>query len=381
MLQGRCGGRSCSLVEGTHEGEEKHYRYESLGEGQNEDDNMMEQYPLEGVYVEWLNGELGRSYSDEMTANKWDNYTKGVTFGEDNQKIVTHYTYEQVRNKNELRKEQTKVTLFSMSRCFKLVNDGVFLLKMAYQLVGETEWKNIHQELVHKVAFIWLLSLYITSYCTFHLRKYFILNMIPEEHHDLFSLFGVFKKVMYFRWDEISILCFYSRMERTYMIMTKFLEDIPQFFLYLLYVWMNGGDGVLLFLFCVVCYWVLYVVIRVVYQGLRYPVVGATVRLFLSASLPEDAFIECDAAPTNKFFCLYAGAVFSVWSLVALATVPLVGAPWTALIYVQCVALLLVSMAFLLSFVYFHFGAKQRFYLNPYYCLRGGCGVAEWELG
>ncbi|EDL43139.1 hypothetical protein PVIIG_03471 [Plasmodium vivax India VII] len=151
--------------------------------------------------------------------------------------------------------------------------------------------------------------------------------MIPEEHHALFSLFGVFKKVAHFRGEEIPILCFYSRMERTYMIVNKFLEDIPQFFLYLL-----------------------------------------------------DVLIEWDAAPMNKFFCLYGGAVFSVWSLTALATAPLVGAPWTALVYAQFVALLLLSLAFLLSFLYVHFGAKRRFYLNRYYCLEGGgYEAAEWE--
>ncbi|EUD66732.1 hypothetical protein C922_02717 [Plasmodium inui San Antonio 1] len=277
---------------------------------------MIELCLLEGVYAEWLSGEFRRSYSDEMAAHEGDSYTKRVTFGEDNHTTVTDYAYGRVRNKNELRKQQRKVTLLSVSRCFKLVNDGVFLLKMVYQLCGKTEWENLHDRPIHTVAFIWLLCLHITSHCTFHLRKYFILNMIPEEHHDLFSLFGVFKKVTFFREEDLPILCFYSRMEKTYMFVNKFLEDIPQFVLYLL-----------------------------------------------------DAFIECDAAPTNKFFCLYAGVVFSVWSLVALATVTLVGARWTPLVYVQFVALLLLSMAFLLSFLYCHFGAKQRFYLNPYYCL------------
>ncbi|ANQ06556.1 Uncharacterized protein PCOAH_00009660 [Plasmodium coatneyi] len=377
MLQGLRGGRSCPQVKGTHEEGEEHYRYESLAEGQNEGDQMMERCPLEGVYAEWLSEELRRSYSDEMMTHEGNNYTKGGTFGENNQTTVTHYACEQVWTKNELRKEQTKVTLFSVNRCFKLLNDGVFLLKMACQcqLGRQTEWKNVPRGTLHTVAFIWLLCFHITSHCTFHLRKYFIVNVIPEEHHDLFSLFGVFKKVICFRGDEMPILCFFSRMEKTYMFVNKFLEDIPQFVLYLICVWMKGGDDIFVFLFFLF-YWILYVVLSVVYQGLRYPLVGAMVRLFVSASLAEDVFIECDAAPTNKFFCLYVGAVFSVWSFVALATVPLVGAPWTALIYVQFVALLLVSMTFLLSFLYFHFGPKQRFYLNPYYCLGGD---VEWQ--
>ncbi|KJP87332.1 hypothetical protein AK88_03012 [Plasmodium fragile] len=291
MLQDRCGGRGCSPVKGNHEGGEEHYRYESLGERQDEGDNMMELCPLEGVCADWLSGELGGSYFDLMAVDEGNNCTKGgTTLGEDNKKTVTHYSYEEVHNKKELRKEQTKVILFSVNRCFKLINDGVFLLKMAYRLSREKEWEN-----------------------------YFILNVIPEEHQDLFSVLGVFKKVLCFRGEEMPILYFYTRMEKTYFIVNKCLEDIPQ-----------------------------------------------------------DAFIECDAAPTNKFFCLYAGMVFFVWSLVALAMVPFVSAPWTALIYVQFVTLLLVSITFLLSFLYIHFGLKKRFYLNPYYSLGGD---VEWQNG
>lgn len=274
-----CGGRSCPAVEDTREGGKTHCRYEPLGEEQNEGDDMMELSPLEGGYTEWLRGKVGRSCSEEMETHE----------GECNERTATHYAYEQVRNKNEqneLRKEQTKVTLFSVNRCFKLVNDGVFLLKMACNLGGETEWKNLPRGPAHTVAFIWLLCLYITSLCTFHLRKFFIVHMIPEEHHALFSLFGVFKKVAHFRGEEIPILCFYSRMERTYMIVNKFLEDIPQFFLYLLCVWMNGGGDVLFFLFCLGC-WVLYIVISVFYRGLGCPMLGAMARLFVSASLVE----------------------------------------------------------------------------------------------
>lgn len=280
MLKGLCGGRSSPPVEGTHEGGKKHYRYESLWREQNKGDHIMELCLLERVHADWLSGELGRSYSDEMVADE-KSYRKGVTSGEDNQTTVEYYTY-------ELRKEQTKAIIFSANRCFKLFNDGVFLLKVAChcQLGTDTELLNVHRGRVYRVVFIWLICLYITSHFTFHLRKYFIVNVIPQDHHDLFSLFKVFKKVICFQREEISILCFYSRMEKTYIFINKFLEDIPQFFLYLLCFWMNGGDYVLVFLPCV-CYWVFYVVMTVFYHGPSCPLVGVMMRLFVSASLAE----------------------------------------------------------------------------------------------
>ncbi|GAW79429.1 hypothetical protein PGO_040290 [Plasmodium gonderi] len=281
----------------------------------------------------------------------------------ENEISVLKYAYEMIQEKSELRKEQMKLTIFSMLRCFDFFNDMLFFLKIFYEHCACRQNKNIEHENLYKIITIWLFFLHIISFFTFHSRKFFIVNMIPEEHNDLFKLFAVFRKIKSIQSTEVNILHFYSRIEKSYIIINKFFEDIPQFILFLLHIWLNGEDTIFFIFF--IFYSIFYVALCSFTHVSSYPRLFSVLRSRF-AYLPGDSLIEHDAAPTNKFFCLYAWAVFFVWSLLTLTTRRFATAPWILLIHMQFWIFSLMSLIFLLLFLYFHFDDKQNFYLNSY---------------
>ncbi|CRG94384.1 conserved Plasmodium membrane protein, unknown function [Plasmodium gallinaceum] len=277
---------------------------------------------------------------------------------------VFNYIYEMITKKNEMRKEQMKLTLFSINRCVDFFNDFAFLIKIFCQINFSKSPNTINQN-IYKFIFLWFLFLFITSFFTFYLRKFFILNIIPKKHHNLFSLFKVFKEIKSIDQNNLSILYFYDRIQKTYVIINKVFEDIPQFLLCLLYMILNGKDKFIIFN---ILYSIIYFIINTIDLGFNYPIIG-TLNLFFSTYILDDSFVEYDAAPTNKIFCLYSFFVFFIWSLLALVTKRFVSIFWFPFIYFQFSILFLISIMFLLIFLYFYFHAKQSFYLNPYYCL------------
>ncbi|CRG98669.1 conserved Plasmodium membrane protein, unknown function [Plasmodium relictum] len=294
------------------------------------------------------------------------NDTNFLKLNINNDKVIDifNYIYEMITKKNEMRKEQMKLTLFSINRCVDFFNDFVFLIKIFCEINFSKSPNNINQS-IYKFIFFWFLLLFITSFFTFYLRKFFILNIIPKKHHNLFSLFKVFKEIKSIDQNNLSILYFYDRIQKTYVIINKFFEDIPQFLLCLLYMILNGKDKFIIFN---ILYSVLYFIINTIDLGFNYPIIG-TLNLFFSTYILDDSFVEYDAAPTNKIFCLYSFFVFFIWSLLALSTKRLASIFWLPFIYFQFSILFLISIIFLLIFLYFYFHAKQNFYLNPYYCL------------
>ncbi|SCN43042.1 conserved Plasmodium protein, unknown function [Plasmodium ovale] len=282
------------------------------------------------------------------------------------------YIYEMVNGSSELRKLQKKLTLFSANRCIDFFNDMMFLLNIFYKInFGlDSSEKSVH---VYNFIFLWLLMIFITSMSTFFFRKLLILNVVPHRHSKLFTLWKVFKEVKITDQRDISALYFYERFQKTYFIMNNFLEDIPQFFLYSLYIILNGQDIYLMF---VMVSSFGYIVIRTFYQGIHCPSVG-TRHLFFSTHLVEDSFVECDVAPTTNAFFLYSAVVLFIWSLLSLSTRKLVIPLWAPVVYVHFSALLLASLVSLFLFLRFYSRTRKRFYLNPYYCLR--CAKDEDE--
>ncbi|SBT70520.1 conserved Plasmodium protein, unknown function [Plasmodium malariae] len=284
-----------------------------------------------------------------------------------NEKKIYHFIYifEMITKKNEIRKEQMKHTIFSVNRCVDFINDIFFLVKVFYETYLSKQHGSTLTKNVCTLIFVWLLFLCVTSFFTFYLRKFFITNAIPDKHRNLFTLLKVFKEIKTVPPSEISILYIYDRVQHTYLIINKFFEDMPQFFLCLLYILLNGKDT---FLIISMLYSVVYFVFNIVYHGLDHNIVR-WLHIFFSAYFFEDSFIEYDAAPTNKLFSLYAFFVFLASSLFALSTKRLVSNFWVPLIYFQFSVLFLLSLTFLLIYFYICFLSKKYFYLNSYFCL------------
>ncbi|CZT98195.1 hypothetical protein CYL21_0219 [Plasmodium falciparum NF54] len=334
---------------------------------QNEYDETLSIYSIDDKYSE---DDMLNNYEKTSDIEQDYMYQKINTDNLDNSEYedtnigIFNYIYEMITKKNEMRKEQMKLTLFSINRCVDFFNDFLFLIKVFYEM-KISENSNMLNHNIYKLLFLWLLFLYVTSFFTFYFRKYYIMNLIPEKHHNLFSLFKVFNEIKTMHPKNISVLYFYDRIQRTYIVINKFFEDVPQFLLCLLYITLNGKDKFIIFN---MLYSIIYFVINAIYHGLNYPLMG-TLNLFFSTYLLDDSFVEYDAAPTNKFFCLYSFFVFFIWSLLALSTKKLVSFFWAPFIYFQFSMLFLISIIFFVFFLYFSFHAKQNFYLNPYYCL------------
>lgn len=268
-------------------------------------------------------------------------------------KDVCLYVYEMIIKKDELRSEQMKLTLFSINRCIDFFNDFTFLIKLIFHLNFFNAAER-NKENIYKFILLWYSFFFITSLFTFFLRRYYILNVIPSHYQHLFCCFRVFKNIKSVDHSDLAVLYHFDRIQKTYILINKFFEDIPQFFLCLLYMIINGKDHFLIFniIFSLAVF-----LINTIELGFSYPFIG-TFFTFFAIRIPDDARIDKDAAPTNRIFCLYSFFVFFFGSLVALISKNFVSFIWIPLIYVQFCFLFLTCVFFLIFF--FHLQGQYQ---------------------
>ncbi|EUR53555.1 hypothetical protein PFBG_06089 [Plasmodium falciparum 7G8] len=192
---------------------------------QNEYDETLSIYSIDDKYSE---DDMLNNYEKTSDIEQDYMYQKINTDNLDNSEYedtnigIFNYIYEMITKKNEMRKEQMKLTLFSINRCVDFFNDFLFLIKVFYEM-KISENSNMLNHNIYKLLFLWLLFLYVTSFFTFYFRKYYIMNLIPEKHHNLFSLFKVFNEIKTMHPKNISVLYFYDRIQRTYITNLSFL--------------------------------------------------------------------------------------------------------------------------------------------------------------
>ncbi|ETB57227.1 hypothetical protein YYC_05031 [Plasmodium yoelii 17X] len=288
---------------------------------------------------------------------------------------IFQYIIEMIKGKNKLRKLQLKLNLYCIKRFVDIINNTCLLIKVLNEIYIFSNKENIenvenienwnNKGNAYKIIFLWLLFLYITSFFTFYFRTIFIINIVPNNYDNLFSLYKVFQTIKNIDSNNILILEFFEKFQKTYFIINKFFEDIPQFFLCLLFFILNGKDCFLIF--TMICPFVFFT-LGLLNYGLG---LGGLLRSSLWASFHsiDDIFIKYDAAPPNMFFFLYSSIVFFGGSIVTIAVKNMVTSFWMAYIYLQFSTLLLISGISLLLFLYFYYFEKESFYLNPYYCL------------
>ncbi|VWU50006.1 conserved protein, unknown function, partial [Hepatocystis sp. ex Piliocolobus tephrosceles] len=268
-----------------------------------------------------------KSHIDKKIKNNCKKYEK--TSEKENMSGFLCYTYEMLTKKNELRRIQMKLTLFSINRCLDYLNDFIFLLKLFYELFinkynysNNINNNNRKYEYINKVIFVWLLFLYITSFFTFYFRKNFIIHLIPLKYNDMFSFNKVFYTIKNIDQEDIKVLYFYKKFYKTYLLVNKIYEDIPQFCLSLLYILLNGKD---IFLMLIMLCYLFYFTVNIIYFGKKSSIFK-TVRLLFQANFVQELLIQLGASPLNEFFFLYSATVFFVWSFLALSTAKLVSA-------------------------------------------------------
>ncbi|CAD2085519.1 conserved Plasmodium membrane protein, unknown function [Plasmodium vinckei brucechwatti] len=294
--------------------------------------------------------------------NVMDNFKKNI-------ENVFEYIFEMIKRKNKLRRLQLKINLYCIKRFIDIINNTCLLVKVInenYIIINKSNIESgTNMGNIYKVIFVWLLFLYIISFFTFYFRKCFIMNIIPNNYDNLFSIYKVFQTIKNVDSNNISVLEFFEKFQKTYFIINKFFEDIPQFFLCLLFFILNGKDYFLIF--TMICPFVFFSV-GLLNHGLGF---GGLLRSSLWVSLHsiDDIFIKYDAAPPNIFFLLYSSIVFFGGSIVTIVVKNLVTLFWMPYIYLQFSALLLMSSICLLLFLYSYYFEDESFYLNPYYSL------------
>ncbi|CAD2097164.1 hypothetical protein YYG_04801 [Plasmodium vinckei petteri] len=299
---------------------------------------------------------------DDDKDNVRNNFKKNV-------ENLFEYIFEMIKRKNKLRRLQLKINLYCLKRFVNIINNTCLLVKVINENYIIINKGNIESETnkgnAYKVIFVWLLFLYIISFFTFYFRKLFIMNIIPSNYDNLFSLYKVFQTIKNVDSNNISVLEFFEKFQKTYFIINKFFEDIPQFFLCLLFFILNGKDYFLIF--TMICPFVFFSA-GLLNHGLG---LGGLLRSRLWTSLHsiDDIFIKYDAAPPNMFFLLYSSIVFFGGSIVTIVVKNLVTLFWMPYIYFQFSALLLMSSICLLLFLYSYYFEEESFYLNPYYSL------------
>lgn len=164
---------------------------------------------------------------------------------------IFQYIIEMIKGKNKLRKLQLKINIYCIKRFVDIINNTCLLIKILneiYVILNKDNIENWNNKgNGYKVIFLWLLFLYITSFFTFYFRKIFIMNIVPNNYDNLFSLYKVFQTIKNIDSNNISVLEFFEKFQKTYFIINKFFEDIPQFFLCLLFFILNGKDCFLIF--------------------------------------------------------------------------------------------------------------------------------------
>ncbi|VTZ67087.1 conserved protein, unknown function [Plasmodium chabaudi chabaudi] len=305
---------------------------------------------------------------DKMEDSKDDEHST-MSYYRENVGNMFEYIFEMIRCKNKLRRLQLKINLYCIKRFADIINNTCLLVKVMnenYVIINKDNIENVNNKGdIYKVIFLWLLFLYIISFVTFYFRKFFIMNMVPDNYDNLFSLYKVFQTIKNVDSNNISVLEFFEKFQKTYFIINKFFEDIPQFFLCLLFFILNGKDYFLIF--TMICPFVFFSA-GVLSQGLG---LSGLLRSSLWASLHsiDDIFIKYDAAPPNMYFLLYSSIVFFGGSIVTIVVKNLVTLFWIPYIYLQFLALLLMSSICLLLFLYSYYFEEESFYLNPYYSL------------
>ncbi|KEG00545.1 hypothetical protein YYE_04729 [Plasmodium vinckei vinckei] len=279
------------------------------------------------------------------------------------------YIYEMIKRKNKLRRLQLKINLYCIKRFVNIINNTCLLVKVInenYIIINKDNIESGNNKgNIYKVIFVWLLFLYIVSFFTFFFRKFFIMNILPNNYDNLFSLYKVFQAIKNVDSNNISVLEFFEKFQKTYFIINKFFEDIPQFFLCLLFFIINGKDYFLIF---TMIYPFVFFSVGLLNHGLG---LGGLLRssLWVSLNSIDGIFIKHDAVPPNMFFLLYSSIVFFGGSIVTIVVKNLVSLFWMPYIYLQFSALLLMSSICLLLFLYSYYFKEESFYLNPYYSL------------
>eukprot|EP01068_Selenidium_serpulae_P010965 Selendium_serpulae@DN5573_c0_g1_i2.p1 len=259
------------------------------------------------------------------------------------------YFLQMIRNLREplhIRGKQGRVTLWEITEHFDMVNDLVFLYRVActIALVGTPEAEDTSQSWFYSpfsafwgnpesvtaqhptdsskklevglVVFYWLCAIWVTSVAAYAVRSLTIYHRITQEHMGLFAPFAVFWKIRQVGDKSPENLYMFERLSWTYQVMMRIIEDIPQFVLSSVFSATYGADVYSGFMIS----WSAVLMILTSYRmGVMYPIVG-TASLLVSRQPPVDSPHLNEAAHVTRGFAAFMIFVTVLWSCANVAS-------------------------------------------------------------
>lgn len=261
------------------------------------------------------------------------------------------YFVDMVRNLSEplsIRGKQGRVTLWETMEHFDLINDFIFLYRVACTIAlaanatnegGETtsswfgssyesHWGHAppapdataidlsKKDEIGLVVFYWLCAIWLTSVIAYAVRSLTIYHRISKDDMGLFAPIVVFWKVRQVGDKSPENLYMFERLSWTYQVMMRIIEDIPQFVLSAVFSATYGADAYSGFMIS----WSAVLMILTSYRmSVMYPIVG-TASLLVSRQPPIDSPHLNEAAHVTRGFAAFMIFVMLLWSFANVAS-------------------------------------------------------------
>eukprot|EP00923_Selenidium_pygospionis_P012005 GHVN01020476.1.p1 GENE.GHVN01020476.1~~GHVN01020476.1.p1 ORF type:complete len:560 (+),score=85.19 GHVN01020476.1:909-2588(+) len=237
---------------------------------------------------------------------------------------VDMYIYEMICSLAKplnIRGKQGRVTLWEATKHFDIINDLVFIYRVACTVVTWSEESRANggghsgtldrQEEIGWLVLYSLIGIWVTSVVSYATRSLIIYHRIDGEYMTLFCPFVVFRKIRQVGEHSPENLYMFERLSWTYQILIRIIEDIPQVLVSAVFSAIYGADTYACFMIC----WSFMLMIVTSYRmGVNYPLCG-TVSLLVSRRPPVDTPQLTEAAHTTRGFVVFIVFTLVVWSI------------------------------------------------------------------
>ncbi|KAH0480407.1 MAG: uncharacterized protein KVP18_000825 [Porospora cf. gigantea A] len=138
---------------------------------------------------------------------------------------------------NKVIATQGRITLWEALEEFDIVNDFLFLIKVAISVHrGQASWKT------GLIALVCLTNIYVLSVILYSTRQFIIYHRIGAESRWLFRPFVALRQVRLSGESDPTALFMFERLLWTYQLIMRVFEDIPQAIVSALFLATYGRD-------------------------------------------------------------------------------------------------------------------------------------------
>ncbi|KAH0479197.1 MAG: hypothetical protein KVP17_000349 [Porospora cf. gigantea B] len=217
---------------------------------------------------------------------------------------------------NKVIATQGRITLWEALEEFDIVNDFLFLIKVAISVHrGQASWKT------GLIALVCLTNIYVLSVILYSTRQFIIYHRIGAESRWLFRPFVALRQVRLAGETDPTALFMFERLLWTYQLIMRVFEDIPQAIVSALFLATYGRDFYTSFN---IAFSLMMSVLSSYRMGIYYPMKN-TLALLLSKEPPIHSPALNEASTTTRKFpyvlCL-AGSMWTVTFAVCLLLCP-----------------------------------------------------------